>query len=525
MSATPATSLTLISSGLQDARLQLPRGNPDINQFINVVRKTTRWAAQWNRIEFDGTPAFGQRVSLTLPRIGELITGFNLVVTMPDIYTVQNAARQAAAADGNTFLGPTYGWTNSLGHSIIQRIELEIGGAIVEQFDSILLEILDELYETVDSSNAKNAMIARVPNGFGPTTFQGTATTPVTVYVPIPFWWSRPGIYSHALPIQALAADVVRVHVTFRPVSQLFYTDARIDTRTVGYRKNIDSADGMWEIEGGRFWQQNPLATTQVYSMNSTMPVTGLSGELIPGMSMPNKLFIQDAYALVEYISLEEIEAIAFRSAELTYQVEQHLAVPVVNTLGTQLVRINLPYANPIKELLWIAQRPEAATYNATFLFTRDLAAYKTTNPCQIPWWPDAQTVPLQSTGWQVVPAFQQSYSEPIQGVSLLYNGIDRFVHDGASYFRGLVPALHYVKSAIYNRYVYAYHFGTKEERLLYEVKGTANWDKIKRKELYITMNRGINLTAPPNMNVYVYLTVWNIFKVYGGRGGMLFTN
>jgi hypothetical protein len=56
-------------------------------------------------------------------------------------------------------------------------------------------------------------------------------------------------------------------------------------------------------------------------------------------------------------------------------------------------------------------------------------------------------------------------------------------------------------------------------------VKGTANWDKIKRKELYITMNRGINLTAPPNMNVYVYLTVWNIFKVYGGRGGMLFTN
>jgi hypothetical protein len=522
MSSTPATSLTLVTSGLQDARLIPPRGNPDIHQFINVVRKTTRWAAQWNRVDFDGAPAFGQRVSMTLPRIGELITGFTLVVTMPDIYTIQAAAKQKA---GNNFLGPTYGWTNSLGHSLIQLIELEIGGVIVEQFDSVLLETLDELYETVEATVTKNAMIKRAPTGFGPTTFQGTATTPVTVYVPIPFWWSKPGVYSHALPIQALTADIVRIHVTFRPVSQLFYTDARVNPNTVGFRKTVDISGGMWAIEGGRFWQAKTSATTKVYNMNATMPQTGLSGELIPNITFPNKLFIQDAYALIEYISLEEAEAIPFRTAELTYQVEQHLQVPVVNTLGTQVVRVNLPYANPVKEVLWVAQRPEAGTYNATFLFTRDLAAYTTTNPCQIPWWPDAQPIPSQATNWQVVPAFQQSYSEPIQGASLLYNNIDRFVHDGASYFRGLVPALSYVKSAIYNRYVYAYNFGQKEERLLYEVKGAANWDKIQRKELYVTMNRGINFTSPPNMNLMVYITVWNVFKVFGGRGGMLFTN
>jgi len=522
MSSTPATSLTLVTSGLQDARLQPPRGNPDIHQFINVIRKTTRWAAQWNRVDFDGAPAFGQRVSMTLPRIGELISGFTLVVTMPDIYTTQAAAKLAA---GQNFLGPTYGWTNSLGHSLIQLIELEIGGVIVEQFDSVLLEVLDELYETVEATVTKNAMIKRAATGFGPSTFQGTATTPVTVYVPIPFWWSRPGVYSHALPIQALTADIVRIHVTFRPVAQLFYTDARVNQNTVGFRKTVDISGAMWNLEGGRFWQAQPLATTKVYTMNATMPQTGVKGELIPNITFPNKLFLQDAYALIEYISLEEAEAIPFRTAELTYQVEQHLQVPVVNTLGTQVVRVNLPYANPVKELLWVAQRPEAAAYNATFLFTRDLAAYTTTNPCLIPWWPDAQPVPSQTTNWQVVPAFQQSYSEPIHGASLLYNNIDRFVHDGASYFRGLVPALSYVKAPVYNRYVYAYNFGQKEERLLYEVKGAANWDKIQRKELYVTMNRGVNLTAPPNMNLMVYITVWNVFKVFGGRGGMLFTN
>ena len=519
MSATPATSLTLVSSGLQDARLQPPKGNPDINQFINVLRKTTRWSAQWNRVEFDGSPEFGQRVSMTIPKIGDLITGFNLVVTMPDIYTVQ-----AAAARDPNFLGPTYGWTNSLGHSLIQQIELEIGGAIVEQFDSRLLEILDELYETVESSIAKNAMIARDPHGFGPTTFQGTASTPVTVYVPIPFWWSRPGVYSHALPIQALASDVVRIHVTFRPLSQLFYTDARVNTRTVGYRSTQDISGGMWEIEGGRFWRSRPSAPGQVYTMNAGM-TTPVQGEVIPGIQYPQRFSPQDAYAMVEYISLEEYEALSFRTAELTYHVEQHVAVPVVNTQGSQLIRLAIPYGNPTKEVLWVAQRPEAATYNATFLFTRDLAAYTTTNPCLVPWWPDAIQVPSAATNWQIVPAFQQSYSEPIIGASLYYNGIERVSMEGGSYYRGLVPAQSYVKSAIYNRYVYAYHFGMKEERLMYEVKGAANWDKIQRKELYITMNKGVNLTDPPNMNLYVYVTLWNVFKVYGGRGGMLFTN
>jgi len=72
---------------------------------------------------------------------------------------------------------------------------------------------------------------------------------------------------------------------------------------------------------------------------------------------------------------------------------------------------------------------------------------------------------------------------------------------------------------------VYAYHFGQKEERLRYEPSGAANWDKIPRKEIFLTLNRGRSNTATPNMNIYVYTTIWNVFKVFGGRGGMLFSN
>jgi hypothetical protein len=539
MAATPATSLTLVSSGLADARQRPSLGNPDVNQFVKVLKKTTRWAAQLNRVEFDGAPEFGKRVSMTLPRIGELVNGFTLAVTMPDIYAPQLAAIKAAGGTSfdasGAFLGPVYGWTNSLGHALIQQIELEIGGTIVQTLDGRLLEILDELNESLEAVIAKNAMIKRKPNGFNARSW--LTPTPLTVYIPIPFWFSRRGITSHALPLEALAAEIVRVHVTFRPIAELFYTEARVNTATVGYREGTDPAaatpPAMWPLAGGRFWMADATATGRVYDMNAEMPAGGVSGKLIDGITMPTRFSPDAAFALVEYISLEEYEALAFRSAELTYPVEQHVAVPVTATQTAKEVRIELPYSNPTKEILWVAQRPEVATYNAWFLFTRDLgpvvppqASAAEKSPCALPWWPDAVLLPTAGQRWEMVPAFRTAFSEPLQGAALLYNSYDRFVHEGGSFFRGVVPSQSFTKSAIHNRYVYAYAFGQRRRFAApYGPRGAANWDKIPRKEAFFTMAAGRGGVPPPAMNLYVYVTIWNIFKVYGGRGGLLFTN
>jgi hypothetical protein len=108
---------------------------------------------------------------------------------------------------------------------------------------------------------------------------------------------------------------------------------------------------------------------------------------------------------------------------------------------------------------------------------------------------------------------------------TLLYNSYERFVQEGGSFFRLLVPAEHYVKPALHNRYVYAYSFAQKTEFGKYEPMGHANWDKIPRKEFFLRMAKGRLDTKPPNLNLYVYTTIWNVFKVFGGRGAMLFTS
>ncbi len=532
MAASIANSLIRVSSGLQYEDLLATKGNPNTDQFVKVLQKTTRWAAQWRRVDFDGQFGFGKRVSLTVPRIAELINGVMLVVEMPDIATAQQAAQTAAGAN---FLGPYYGWTNALGHALIQTVELEIGGAIVETMDGRLLEVLDELYEPLDTLKAKNRMIARAANGFGPTTWVGTPTNPIRVHVPIPFWFSRPGRYSHALPIDAIYADKVRIHVTFRPVEDVYYTDARYDERTVGFRTGVDVSGAMPELQGGRFWRSSTAPTAgRVYSMNASMTRAGVSGEVMEGYTMPSRLEMEDAYFMLEYVSVEEPEAIALRSAELTYFVEQHNAIQAEASQNTTEVRIELPLNNPTKEILWVLQRPEAADYNAWFLFTRDLAPYTFqrpnnltwVNPCTVPWWPDAELTPLAANDWRVLPAFRTADSEPITGAAVYYNSYERFEIKGPALFRALLPTQKATKAAVHDRYVYMWPFGYGAEREdVYRPAGVANWDKIPRKEMYISMADGPACTQHPNMNVYVWTTNWNILKVFGGRAGLLFSN
>jgi hypothetical protein len=524
MASTPATSLTLVSSGLAESRLQPPIGRPEVDQFVTVVRKTTRWAAQQRRINFDGAPTFGTKVSLTIPRIAELVGDLTLVVTLPDLYTPQLAAITAAGGM-NQFLGPFFGWTNCIGHAMIQLIELEIGGAIVDRMDGRLLEVLDELYEPLEVLPAKNQMIQRNPTNYSPLTSVGPVGGQV-VYVPLPFWFCS-GSLAQYLPLDAISAETVRVHVTFNPLNTLTYTDARIDTETGSVYIPVTPPGSMLMAVGSSFWRSNPESDQRVYGLNRSIPSTGISGELIPGITMPS-LVLGDTYILAEYVSVEEPEAIALRSSELTYFVEQHNAVPVVASQRATEMHIPLELKNPTKELLWVLQRPEAADYNAWFLFTRDLTSVGGAEP----WWPDAQLTLREANDWLILPAFRNAFSEPLAGATLLYNGEERFDQEGGSFFRTLVPSLHYKKPAVHDRYIYAWSFGVRpalqgdEDSSVgesYAPRGAANWDKIPNKELYLRLQSARGGGTPPTVNAYVWTTSWNVMKVFGGRAGMLF--
>jgi hypothetical protein len=480
MSATPQTMLKVVSTGLQDIeRLNAPKGNPSIHQYRYVMRKRTRWASQWVRVDFDNRADFGTTATVTLPILGELITRAVLVVKLPDIFTPQALAEAAGTGMGKPVLQPRWSWTNNLGHAICSQAQFLINGSVIDEVDSRLTEVLDEFNGPTEHFNSTNVMSYRFANGYTDIVSIDQPIPDIVINqeldIVFPFWWNR-GIGPQALPIQALYKDNIQISCSFLPVQQCIYTNSRRNSSPY-------------------FTGPGPLP-----NLTGCVFLDG-AGDPIPGLAMPTSWSFQDAFWLVEYITLEDREASAFRNADLQIPFDQHVAVPVFQTRGESNVKVRIQEAGLVKELLWVGQNRDAPNYNNYFLFSRELGLEEIPDipGAETMWWPDATISNYDYGDGYGRPAFVDRRSDPFESATLWYGGQRRFEHDGPSFFRSLMPAMNCKRCPLVDRYIYRYDFGFWSsgglaETLDYtadEVRGAANWDKLAIRELALAINNG----------------------------------
>lgn len=464
-SATPATMLQIVTTGLQDLeRLQPPVGQPAMQFYTQVMRRRTRFASQWHRVNFDNAADFGRRATVTLPPSAELISRAILAIQLPDIRTPQVIAQDEYGA-----VAPRWSWTNALGNAICSSVQMTLNNEVVEEFDSRLLEVLSQQEGDMDHFRSTNQMLQRTARGFNDLTF---TVVNGLLYIVFPFWWNR-GIGPQALPIQAMYKDSVQITCNFRPIQECVYTSTR-STTTNG----LPSAAG----EPGAA----PLPAF------AGCPFLDASGQIIPGIALGRHWSFDDAYWLVEYVSLEDREAAAFRIADLQIPFTQHLAITPYNTNGTQTARIPLNQGGLIRDITWVAQREDAPDYNAWFLFSRELSDISGDV-----WWPNMRSTSLEFGDGYIRPAFCDRRSDPITAAMMLIRGRTRFESEAPSLFRSLIPALGCATTPLIDRYVYRYDFGfwpsgglaEALDRPADEVRGAANWSRLPTpRELVLTM-------------------------------------
>jgi hypothetical protein len=500
-----------LTTGIQDGRIYT---KPTFYPFIRLWKTTSRFTTQMVRLDFDSTPSFGGTTFLRLLRKGHLITRLFLVTTMPDIYTAQAAAQQAAVAMGKPFAGPRFGWTNSLGHALTQQVQLAIGNNIVETMDSRLLEMLDEFTVPLEKTTVANRLLKRLDNGFGERSF-GLNATPTTATTPLPFWFSR-GDSGGAFPIDAILQDDVRIGLTFKGINGLYYTDSRAPPTIQG----VLGVDGtlLWPMISSPFYVFDPSGT--VVPGLSDRPVS-----VIPGIQMPSLYMPGDTYMMAEYVYLDQPEANRFRLADLQVPIVQHYTIQPFDTRGMPRARIPLDIPNPCRDLFWMVQRVEAPSYNAHFLATRELRA--ATDASSAIWWPNAEGLFATQPGF-LQPAFALADSEPLSAVALQYQGsLVRFRTQTPALFRSILPSWEQKKSPWINRYYYNFSFGFWSGYTPFTApRGEANLDKIQQRDLLLEFSpiRGsYNPNAVPSYVVYVWAATYNMLRVYGGRAGLMF--
>jgi len=519
-----ASLLKVISSGLQDERLAF---RPTLYPFQKLWTKAGRFTMKWERLDFDTTPTFGNTATFRLIRKGHLLTRLFLVAQMPDIYAVQQQARSAAQRlnPQATQAYPQFGWTNSLGHALVQQATLDIAASRVETLDSRLLEILDEFTTPLEKVPAMNQLIKRRDNGFTEKAFgwpQASAQAPSpnpnsnpypyheTVIVPLPFWFAR-GDTAAALPIDAIAMDEIRVGITFRALNGLYYTPTQVNS--------LSTADGtsLTPLVGAAFYAQDPTLVPH------QTPLTDASG--LP-LQMPLQLPLGECYVMAEYVYLDQNEANRFRLADLQIPVVQHYAMNPFDSRGLPTSRIRLDIPNPTRDLFFMCNPAQAPSYTAHFLATRDLTGTTNTLPgnAQYPWWPDAQGLSSLSPALYMRPAFALSNSEPLSGYELNYQGsLVRFRTEGPALFRAIVPSYEQRKSPWVNRYYYNIPLAIQNGFTPgSQPQGEANLDKMTQRDL-VLQYRVANGWQIPQYTVYVYAETYNVLRVYGGRAGLMF--
>jgi hypothetical protein len=282
----------LNARGEQDLYLT---GNPKMTYFQSIYKRHTNFASESIRQELRGQIDFGQHVWVDIQRKGDLVNEIFLEVTIPTLNPIpeNNPGYHAS-------------WINSIGHFLIQTVDLTIGGQLIDRHYGQWLEIWTELSMSAAKKEGYNFMVGK--HEFL-TSF--TQEDEMTVYIPLQFWFCR---YSGlSLPLIALQHHDVRIDVTFNQFNKL--------------------------------WMSN----------NGVQPGLGTADS-----SILCDYKIIDAALFVEYIYLDDAERKYFVNKDHEYLIEQLQ----VHTEGIpkDIATIDLAFNHPVKEIIWVIQTKDLLT-------------------------------------------------------------------------------------------------------------------------------------------------------------------
>jgi hypothetical protein len=191
--------MQLVAYGAQDIYLT---GNPQITFFKVVYRRHTNFSCESIQQTFNGSVGFGNRVTATIARNGDLVKGMCLEMSVTDA------------------------GSSNIGSALINEVELEIGGQRIDKHYGHWMEVWSELTES-NPGNVQGTAAANMVDG---TKFQnmsysggvvgmGANVVVAKMFVPLQFWFCRnPGL---ALPLIALQYHEVKVILTFATAAAL----------------------------------------------------------------------------------------------------------------------------------------------------------------------------------------------------------------------------------------------------------------------------------------------------------------
>jgi len=289
--------LQLVAYGAQDAYIT---GNPHITFWKVLYKRHTNFAIEAMRVNFTGAPSYGQRVVAVVNRNADLVWKTYVEVTLPDTTGPDLPGSEAATDD----IFWSAGGRRRLGYLLLQQIEVEIGGQIIDRHYGEWLYLWETLTADFDTAMKLDRLLGGQYSGAVSTSLTCGGRPPV-LYIPLQFWFNRnPGL---ALPLIALQYHEVRFNITLNDSINLVKANA-----------SNSSADSISKAA-------------------SQLPA------------------LKDMALYLDYIYLDVDERRRFAQESHEYLIDQ-LQYEGQQQITTSSARLDLTLNHPVKELIWVFQ-------------------------------------------------------------------------------------------------------------------------------------------------------------------------
>ena len=476
--------LQLVAYGAQDIYLT---GKPEITYFKAIHKRHTNFAKEEIEIPITGSIYPGSKVSITISRNGDLLKGLTMQYK-PNKLIPASLNIQAISSD--------------IGHALIDNVDIEIGGQLIDRHYGIWLSIWRDLTDVNPYSSqwpiyqrggelqpTFNGMyftkLAPPPGSTGRygevtlytyqtyiTQYQrmaythlginnynvgvsilGTEFAPSEAYVPMQFWFCRnPGL---ALPLIALQYHEVKLNITFAKKQNYIIP-----------RNGIDLDD-----------IQVDLTSIKIFG---------------------------------EYIFLDSIERKKFAQEPHEYLIDQ-LQYQSLDTVNSSSIELN--FNHPVKELIFIG-KPQNVINSLS----------KNTYPDNPNYPSGYKDVWGGATPYPIILNDNNTYAGASTDIKiqLILNQNDRFSARNLKYFtRNQILENHKGSGSIHGNYdsIGVYSFSLSPEE--YQPSGSCNFSRIDRALLTFQDRKPTETLNPLN----IYGINYNVLRIMSGMGGLAYSN
>ncbi len=460
--------LQLVAYGAQDAYIT---GNPHITFWKVLYKRHTNFAIEAFRVNFTGAPVYGQRIVAVVNRNADLIWKTYVEITLPD--TTNNTT--GTAADDIWW---SAGGRRRLGYLLLQQIEVEIGGQIIDRHYGEWLYLWETLTADIDTAFKLDDMVGGKYNAAASTP-QNCKGRPPVIYVPLQFWFNRnPGL---ALPLIALQYHEVRFNIILNDAVNLVAANTT-----------------------------NLATYTTIQKAAAALPA------------------LKDMALYLDYVYLDVDERRRFAQESHEYLIDQ-LQYEGQQQITTSSARLDLTLNHPVKELIWVFQDERKTDCGDTTL----TVAYPDGTTASSPGTANSFTQPfsyddivnrarIQINGqdrfderygdyfWKV-----QKYQHHTAGAGdRVLLGLDAAADGGPLRYADTNP-------------INVYSFAIQPEE--HQPSGTCNFSRIDNATLvFDSVTSGAAGSFPSKQYPYnfrLYAVNYNIFRIMSGMGGLAYSN